>query len=321
MESKLAPLVDALKSKKKVCLFTGAGVSTGAGIPDFRSPDTGLYSNLAKLNLPYAEAVFDIDFFKENPKPFYTLAEELFPGNYAPTKFHYLVRILQEQNLLKRVYTQNIDILDRLAGVKDNFIIEAHGSFATSRCIHCKKEVSIKKLKVMIKEKKVPTCAHCKGYIKPDITFYGEGLPSKFFETWDKDRDDVEVALVSGTSLTVYPFASLPSSLDKTCLRVLANREKVGDLGRRKKDIVVLLDCDEFAETLADLLGWKDDLEKYYKEGQKKYGKSHAVEDELEKIDEKLKREAGVEKVDKDRSADHSEDEEGLDELINKLKI
>lgn len=103
--------------EKKICLFTGAGVSTAAGIPDFRSPDTGLYSNLAKLNLPYAEAVFDIDFFKEDPQPFYTLAEELFPGKFAPTKFHYLVRILQEKNLLQRVYTQNIDILDRLAGV------------------------------------------------------------------------------------------------------------------------------------------------------------------------------------------------------------
>ncbi|KAI5954842.1 HST2 [Candida theae] len=321
METKLTPLVDALKAKKKVCLFTGAGVSTAAGIPDFRSPDTGLYSNLAKLNLPYAEAVFDIDFFKENPKPFYTLAEELFPGKYAPTKFHYLVRLLQEKSLLKRVYTQNIDILDRLAGVRDDLIIEAHGSFATSRCIDCKKEVPIEKLKVLMKEK-VPTCHHCKGYIKPDITFYGEGLPSKFFETWDKDCDDVDVAIISGTSLTVYPFASLPSSVDKSCLRVLVNREKVGDLGRRKKDTVVLSDCDEFAETLASLLGWKDELDKYYKEGQRKYGASQKpVEDELETIDRKLKEEAGVDKSDKGKDANYAKDDEDLEKMIDKLKI
>ncbi|KAI5955390.1 HST2 [Candida margitis] len=320
METKLAPLVDALKAKKKVTLFTGAGVSTAAGIPDFRSPDTGLYSNLAKLDLPYAEAVFDIDFFKENPKPFYTLAEELFPGNYAPTKFHYLVRILQEKNLLKRVYTQNIDILDRLAGVKDEFIIEAHGSFATSRCIECKKEVSIEKLKLMMKEK-VPTCSKCDGYIKPDITFYGEGLPQKFFETWEGDCEDVEVAIISGTSLTVYPFASLPSSVEKSCLRVLVNREKVGDLGRRKKDIASLMDCDEFAEILTTKLGWREELDKYYNEGQKKYGKSKSIEDELDKIDERLENEANIKVKDTDKRASFSEGEQELEELVNKLKI
>lgn len=318
MDVTLAPLVEALKTKKKICLFTGAGVSTAAGIPDFRSPDTGLYSNLAKLNLPYAEAVFDIDFFKEDPQPFYTLAEELFPGKFAPTKFHYLVRILQEKNLLQRVYTQNIDILDRLAGVGDDFIVEAHGSFATSRCIDCKKEVSIEKLKQMMKEK-IPTCANCDGFIKPDITFYGEGLPSKFFETWEEDGDDVEVAVIAGTSLTVHPFASLPSSIDKSSLRVLVNREKVGDLGRRKKDIVALLECDEFAETLATLLGWKEELDKYYEEGQKKYGKSESIEDELEKIDESLEKEANIKK--KEKTETPPEDDEELEELINKLKI
>lgn len=320
MEATLAPLVEALKAKKKVCLFTGAGVSTAAGIPDFRSPETGLYSNLAKLNLPFAEAVFDIDFFKKDPKPFYTLAEELFPGKFAPTKFHYMVRILQEKNLLKRVYTQNIDILDRLAGVKDEFIVEAHGSFATSRCIDCKMEVPIEKVKLDI-PKGVPTCAKCGGFIKPDITFYGEGLPSKFFETWDKDCDDVEVALISGTSLTVYPFASLPSSVEKRCLRVFVNREKVGDLGRRKKDIVALLDCDEFADTLTSLLGWKDVLDRYYEEGQKKCGKSKSIEEELEKIEDRLEKEPVSEKNNKDGNVDRQEGDEELEELINKLKI
>src|ERR1700754_5350784 len=114
---------------------TGAGISTSAGIPDFRSPDTGLYANLARLNLPYAEAVFDINYFRNNPLPFYTLAHELFPGKFRPTITHAFIKLLHQKGKLHRCYTQNIDTLERMAGVPDFKIIEAHGSFASHRCI------------------------------------------------------------------------------------------------------------------------------------------------------------------------------------------
>jgi NAD-dependent histone deacetylase SIR2 len=111
-------------------LKTGAGISTSAGIPDFRSPETGLYANLARLNLPYAEAVFDISYFRNNPEPFYTLAQELYPGNYRPTITHSFINLLYKKGLLLKLFTQNIDCLEREAGVPDDKIIEAHGSFA-----------------------------------------------------------------------------------------------------------------------------------------------------------------------------------------------
>jgi NAD-dependent histone deacetylase SIR2 len=111
---------------------TGAGISTSAGIPDFRSPETGLYANLARLNLPYAEAVFDISYFRGNPEPFYTLAQELYPGTYRPTITHSFINLLYKKGLLLKLFTQNIDCLEREAGVPDDMIIEAHGSFAKS---------------------------------------------------------------------------------------------------------------------------------------------------------------------------------------------
>jgi NAD-dependent histone deacetylase SIR2 len=109
---------------------TGAGISTSAGIPDFRSPKTGLYANLARFNLPHAEAVFEISYFRENPHPFYALAQELYPGSYRPTITHSFISLLHKKGLLLKLFTQNIDCLEREAGVPDDKIIEAHGSFA-----------------------------------------------------------------------------------------------------------------------------------------------------------------------------------------------
>jgi NAD+-dependent protein deacetylase SIR2 len=140
-------LAEYIKSGKvkKIVVMTGAGISTSAGIPDFRSPETGLYvidrqlesaydmltfcryANLARLKLPYAEAVFSIEYFRENPEPFYTLAQELYPGKYRPTITHSFIRLLQDKGLLLKLFTQNIDCLEREAGVSDNKIIEAHG--------------------------------------------------------------------------------------------------------------------------------------------------------------------------------------------------
>lgn len=291
LSKQLQPIVEAIKQGKKILVFQGAGVSTKAGIPDFRSPKTGLYSNLAKLNLPYAEAVFDIDYFRDHPRAFYTLAEELYPGKYQPTSFHYFVRLLQDHDKLSRVYTQNIDTLERVAGIKDDFIVEAHGSFANNHCIDCGHEMSIDKVKSFMEIHDVPICSEpgCEGYVKPDITFFGESLPVKFFEKWDEDCDAVEFALVAGTSLTVFPFAALPSEVDPDTPRVLINKEVVGDFktknSKRKKDIVIKGDCDEVAIELCNLLGWTDKLNNL-KQGKAKFG---TVEEEVEKITKDMK--------------------------------
>ena len=80
------------------------GISTPSGIADFRSPGTGLYNNLQKYNLPYAEAIFEREFFLKNPKPFFVLVKELYPNSlkYKPNKVHYFIRLLQDKKLLKR---------------------------------------------------------------------------------------------------------------------------------------------------------------------------------------------------------------------------
>eukprot|EP00466_Bigelowiella_natans_P008915 jgi/Bigna1/87574/estExt_fgenesh1_pg.C_220015 len=112
-------LADKIKTgkAKKIVVMVGAGISCNAGIPDFRSPGTGLYDNLQAYDLPYPEAVFDLQFFRSNPEPFYRLCKELWPGQYNPTSTHHFINKLHEKGLLLRCFTQNIDSLETLAGL------------------------------------------------------------------------------------------------------------------------------------------------------------------------------------------------------------
>jgi NAD-dependent histone deacetylase SIR2 len=247
---------------KKVVVMTGAGISTSAGIPDFRSPDTGLYANLARLDLPFAEAVFDISYFRQNPDPFYMLAKELYPGQFFPTIAHAFIALLEEKYMLQMLFTQNIDCLERRAGVPAEKIVEAHGSFATQRCIECKTEYPDDLMKEKVQAGEVPHCLvpECNGLVKPDIVFFGEALPEAFFSNRHVPTT-ADMIIVMGTSLSVQPFASLPSFAKEGAPRLLFNLERVGDLGSRPDDVVVLGDCDTGVRKLADALGWLDELE------------------------------------------------------------
>ncbi|KFY39193.1 hypothetical protein V495_06088 [Pseudogymnoascus sp. VKM F-4514 (FW-929)] len=279
---------------QRIVVLTGAGISTSAGIPDFRSPETGLYSNLARLNLPYPEAVFDISFFRENPAPFYMLAQELYPGKYKPTVSHAFIALLARKGLLHMLFTQNIDCLERAAGVPPEKVIEAHGSFASQRCIDCKTEYPDEFMRAFVESGDIPHCEDeaCQGLVKPDITFFGEALPAKFHDNTHVPSQ-ADLMIIIGTSLSVHPFAALPDmALDGTP-RVLLNMERVGSLGSRPDDVLLLGDCDGQVRRLADELGWRDELEALYKEvggpGASREPvpaseKQDALEDEIEKL-------------------------------------
>ncbi|KAL4927405.1 SIR2 family NAD-dependent protein deacylase [Aspergillus undulatus] len=253
------------KPVRRVVVMVGAGISTSAGIPDFRSPDTGIYANLIHLDLPDPEAVFDISFFRQNPKPFYALARELAPGQYRPTIAHSFVKLLYEKGKLLKHFTQNIDCLERLAGVPGEMIVEAHGSFATQRCIDCKAVYPEDQMKEAIAKGEVPHCAECRGLVKPDIVFFGEALPSSFFNNRTLP-EQADLCIVMGTSLSVQPFASLPAFVADGVPRVLINRERVGGMGSRPDDVLILGDCDRGVRKLARALGWEKELESLWEE-------------------------------------------------------
>ncbi len=146
---------NVIKESNKILVMAGAGLSVPSGIPDFRSPGSGrnfivsrsssrfvlnfcagIYDNLKQYNLPYPEAIFDINYFSHTPQPFYTWAKEFFPGvKYHPSIGHHFIKILDEKNKLLRMFTQNIDGLEAEAGLDHDKIVAAHGSFTSASCI------------------------------------------------------------------------------------------------------------------------------------------------------------------------------------------
>ncbi|ELV13971.1 NAD-dependent deacetylase sirtuin-2 [Tupaia chinensis] len=274
-----------------------------AGIPDFRSPSTGLYANLEKYRLPYPEAIFEIGYFKKHPEPFFALAKELYPGQFKPTICHYFIRLLKEKGLLLRCYTQNIDTLERVAGLEPEDLVEAHGTFYTSHCVSplCRREYTLDWMKEKIFSEVTPKCEKCQSVVKPDIVFFGENLPARFFSCMQSDRvaegspawarspaltshvlqdfQKVDLLIIMGTSLQVQPFASLIGKAPLSTPRLLINKEKTGqtdpflgmmmglgggmdfDSKKAYRDVAWLGDCDQGCLALADLLGWKKELE------------------------------------------------------------
>ncbi|XP_010896948.4 NAD-dependent protein deacetylase sirtuin-2 isoform X2 [Esox lucius] len=282
---------------KNIICMVGAGISTSAGIPDFRSPETGLYANLQKYNLPYPEAIFQIDYFKKHPEPFFALARELYPGLFKPTVCHYFIKLLKDKGLLKRCYSQNIDTLERVAGLESEDLIEAHGTFYSSHCVSfmCRSEYSMDWMKVKIFSDDIPKCEKCNSLVKPDIVFFGENLPKRFFTSMAMDFPRCDLLIIMGTSLQVQPFAALVGRVSKSCPRLLINLEKAGgadpllgmiglgggmdfDSEKAYRDVAHISTCDDGCLALADLLGWKAELEEMVKR-------------EHEKIDSKAKEE------------------------------
>jgi len=294
-------LANYIKSSKckNIVVMAGAGISTSAGIPDFRSPGSGLYSSIQETyNLSDPQIIFEIGFFRQNPKPFYALAKQLLPTEFGPTTAHRFVQLLHKKGLLLRHYTQNIDGLERKAGIPDDKIVEAHGTFYTSHCTNftCKKDYNFDWMKEKIQSDEVPKCTKCDSVIKPDVIFFGENLPTKFFTCASSDFDKCDLLIIMGTSLVVQPFASLVEKPSEDTPRLLINREAVGtpdasllgqllkkfgghedfDLGLASqfigkglnfesptnRDVALLGDCDDGVRKLAKILGWEEELDK-----------------------------------------------------------
>ncbi|KAG8579681.1 hypothetical protein GDO81_011003 [Engystomops pustulosus] len=252
---------------KNIIVMVGAGISTASGIPDFRTPGSGLYDNLNKYKVPYPEAIFDIDYFTYHPEPFFTLAKELYPGKYKPNIVHYFLRLLHNKGLLLRCYTQNIDGLERMAGIPPEKLVEAHGTFSTASCHLCYTPFPAKEARDCIMGGKTPRCNVCYGVVKPDIVFFGEDLP-KSFSKFSKDFPKADLLIVMGTSLEIEPFANIVNAVRPNVPRLLINRDLVGPFENnplKSTDVVELGELCEVIRKFVSVLNWQTDMDEILK--------------------------------------------------------
>jgi len=203
-KEKIKQAAEMIEKADYPVVLTGAGISAESGVPTFRG-ESGLWKKYD------AEAAVSITGFRRDPEPFWNFAQELLLENdVQPNSGHKVLAELEDLGIVKKVITQNIDFLHQRAGSKE--VLELHGTLNKATCLKCDKKYDWQDLVPIIKAGNVPECDNCKSNkIKPDIVFFGERLPEgPLNQAWEAaERSDLMIVI--GSSLAVYPVASLPS--------------------------------------------------------------------------------------------------------------
>lgn len=194
-----------LDEAQHVVAFTGAGISTPSGIPDFRSPNSGLWEHADPMS------VASIFGFRQNPRAFYDWVRGLAHVILAaqPNPAHLALAELERRGKLKAVITQNIDMLHTRAG--NQIVHELHGHMREATCIQCFQTYDGEQvMNAFLETDVMPTCVRCGGVIKPNVILFGEQLPYKPLQAAQQAARACDLMLVIGSSLEVEPASQLP---------------------------------------------------------------------------------------------------------------
>jgi NAD-dependent deacetylase len=197
-------LAGLLRDSASTVALTGAGISVPSGIPDFRSPGTGMWEKVDPLEVATIQA------FRRDPARFWSFYRPRFESlaNVRPNPAHHVLVELERRGLLEAVITQNVDRLHRKAGTRR--LIEVHGSIDTSSCVSCGASWPLEEVGGLFDVRGVAVCARCAGQVKPDVVLFGELLPEAAMAEAQALAARAELLLCIGSSLEVYPVAGLP---------------------------------------------------------------------------------------------------------------
>jgi NAD-dependent deacetylase len=201
----VAQLADLIRESRHTVALTGAGISVPSGIPDFRSPGTGIWEDVDPFEVASIQA------FHRDTRRFWEFYRPRFEmlGDKRPNPAHEALAELEGRELLATVITQNIDRLHRAAGTRD--LIEVHGSIGTSSCTACGASWPLEEVEALFDpEDGIATCSGCFGKVKPDVVLFGEMLPIEAIERARALAAAADLMLCIGSSLEVFPAAGLP---------------------------------------------------------------------------------------------------------------
>lgn len=223
LEARIQQAAELICRSHHMIAFTGAGESTASGIPDFRSPKSGLWER----NNPMLVA--SIWAFRLNPKAFYDWVRPLTDTllGAVPNPAHSALAALEQMGYLKTIITQNIDNLHQRAGSLR--VLELHGHMREATCIRCYTVVPVDpSLEQAIRDGKVPYC-ECGGVLKPNVILFGEQLPIRTLNQAMDEARRCDLILVAGSSLEVIPAADIPFlAVENGARAIIVNLEPTG---------------------------------------------------------------------------------------------
>jgi NAD-dependent protein deacetylase/lipoamidase len=224
-QSTVANLKQMIAEAKRAVVFTGAGISTESGIPDFRSPG-GVWTKMAPIY--FDEFLASQDARRETWRRRFEM-EEFFKAA-EPNRGHRAVDALVRRGKVSAVITQNIDGLHEASGIPRDKIIELHGNTTYATCLDCGERYEIADLRVAFeRDGDVPPCDKCLGHVKTATVSFGQAMPVLAMKRAEQETLAADLCIVLGSSLVVYPAAGFPQLAKENGARlIIVNREETG---------------------------------------------------------------------------------------------
>ncbi|MFW6017106.1 MAG: SIR2 family NAD-dependent protein deacylase [bacterium] len=226
----ITKVIDWLITSEQTAVFTGAGISVDSGIPTFRG-ENGLWEK-------YDPALLTLDYFYRNPEESWQLLLEIYRviNKAQPNQAHMVLAEMEEEGFIDQIITQNIDNLHQKAGSKN--VYEFHGNYLKLVCLDCDQKMQVEDLEDNLDEIP-PLCDRCDGVLKPDIVFFGEGIPTDVYEKAYVVAEKAELFIIIGTSGEVAPANLIPRRAKNTGAKIVEITPEPTQYSEEISDIVI----------------------------------------------------------------------------------
>jgi NAD-dependent deacetylase len=247
LENAVADLQKLIGNARKVAPFTGAGISTECGIPDFRSPG-GIWTK--NKPIPFDEFVASQEMRDESWRRRFAMDAQF--SSARPGRGHLAVASLYRAGKAAGVITQNIDNLHQLSGIAEEHVIELHGNSTYASCLECAKRYELEWVRQQFRaaNERAPDCADCGGHIKAATISFGQAMPERALQRAETLTLDCDLFLAIGSSLVVWPAAGFPLLAKRNGARLVIMNREATDLD----DIADLVVRDDIGTVLAPLI-------------------------------------------------------------------